>query len=361
MEGKAERLVGLLEAENPELVALTVLQLGEVAKSDLGLVLGLLSRCFIHKSWRLRFSAALALTQTLQSCNSPPCELDHDSLHSLSEVFTASPQPRKQPKISSPSPLSDLLKLALSRLFNRDWNSTQGSLLCLKSLLETRKVSKSTAEHCLYQVLVIIAEDKMVDYEDDAPSYPVREVAAQVIEHGAAYVDSTLLTSVLVHVAQTASNRVGALLAMGKIALETYPEAVYLVVGSSLQRSEDEATEAARLLYLLPTPPAHLIPDLCLSLLNLIAATDDLATSVQHSILTLRDIQIDRYRKAGHLVTITPALLLPFAFHKTKNVRLAVFELLLDLLPSVRSENQSDLTMIVIQGLLMETAQVHPR
>lgn len=57
---------------------------------------------------------------------------------------------------------------------------------------------------------------------------------------------------------------------------------------------------------------------------------------------------------------IPPALLLPFAFHKTKNVRLAVFELLLNLLPSVRPESQSDLSMIVIQGLLMETAQVPP-
>jgi len=354
-------LVSLLEAENPELVALTVLQLGEIAKNNLSLVLDLLSRCFLSQSWRLRFAAALALTQTLQSCNCAQCELDPDSLHSLQEVFTSSPHPRKLPKVSFPGPLSEMLKLALSGLFNRDWTNTQGSLLCLKSLLEAGKLGKATAEHCLYQVLAVIVEDKMVDYEDDAPSYPVREVAAQVMQHGAALVDSAWLVSVLVHMAQAASNRVGALLALGKIPLQTYPESVYLVVGSSLQRSEDEATEAARLLYSFPTPPAALIADLSKSLLALIAATDDLATSVQHSILTLREIQVDRYRKGGHSVTIPPALLLPFAFHKTKNVRLAVFELLLDLLPSLRPESRSDLSMIVIQGLLMETAQVGHR
>jgi hypothetical protein len=39
MEGKAERLVNLLEAENPELVALTVLQLDEVVNTELSLIL----------------------------------------------------------------------------------------------------------------------------------------------------------------------------------------------------------------------------------------------------------------------------------------------------------------------------------
>jgi hypothetical protein len=39
MEGKAERLVNLLEAENPELVAFTVLQLDEVVNTELSLIL----------------------------------------------------------------------------------------------------------------------------------------------------------------------------------------------------------------------------------------------------------------------------------------------------------------------------------
>ena len=358
MEAKVERLVSLLEADNPELVALTVLQLSELAKSDLTMVIHHLSSCFQSSLWSVRFAAGFALTQTLQHASSPVCALDRDSLHSLQDVFTTRPCVRKQPKTTSSHPLSDLLQHALSQLFTKDWTITQGSLLCISSLLEAGKVEKATAEHCLYQVLTVIAEDNMVDYEDDAPSYPVREVAAQVIYHGAAIIDSNLLISVLVHMAHSVTNRVGVLLALSKLPLSTPAEAVYLVVGSSLQRTEDEATEAARLLYRLPTPAAHLVSALSESLLRLISGTDDLATSVQHSILTIRDFYLDRYSKAGHSITIPPSLLLPFAFHKTKSVRLAVYELLLELLPTVTAECGSDLAMIVLQGLLMETAEV---
>ena len=49
---------------------------------------------------------------------------------------------------------------------------------------------------------------------------------------------------------------------------------------------------------------------------------------------------------------------MPFAFHKTKEVRTAVFELLRDLVGVLPSEHRSDLAMIVVQGLLLESTEV---
>ena len=104
--------------------------------------------------------------------------------------------------------------------------------LCLRSLLETSKLTETAAEHCLFSLLTVIAEDRLVDYEDDSPSYPVREVAAQVVESASKTIDSNCIAEVLIHIGETAGNRVGALLALGKLRITNCSDALFRLVAT---------------------------------------------------------------------------------------------------------------------------------